>query len=78
MDVEAAEPRGREHPGGEDQAVGGNDQHVQGGSVDCCLRLARVFRKAAVQTQAARLKNRDSVRERQLFDRAGSELEPAT
>mmetsp|Transcript_6682 Transcript_6682/g.27948 ORF Transcript_6682/g.27948 Transcript_6682/m.27948 type:complete len:400 (+) Transcript_6682:401-1600(+) len=77
MDVQAAAPRGVQHPLRQDQAIGGHHHHV---GVRRDQRLAGrlgVRGVFAVQLQALRLRHRQARRQRALLDGRGLQLHAA-
>ncbi len=77
VDVQAAQSRQRQHPFGQDQAVGGHHQHVRACRVQRGAARRGLVRKLAVQAQAARLRDRNAQVERQLLDRRRRQLHAA-
>jgi len=78
MNVEAAQARRAvrlglshqvQHPLRQDQPVGGHHHHLCLRIDQCLTRQFGVWRKTAVQPQAARLRHRDATFARQNLDR---------
>ena len=77
MDVDAAEPRQREQPRRQDQAVGGDDDRLGRGGDERRPRRRGVVGEAAVEAQPPRLRHRQAVRERERLDRRRLDLHAA-
>ena len=71
MDVDAAEPRQRQQPRRQDQAVGGDDDRLGRGGEQRRPRRRGIVGEAAVEAQAARLRDRQAMREGERLDRRG-------
>ena len=77
MDVEAAVARQREQPRRQDEAVGGDDDHVGRRGDERLPGRCRIVGEAAVQTQTARLADGDRVLEGKRLDRRRRDLHAA-
>ena len=77
VNVQAAVTRQREQPRRQDQPVGGDDDHLGRGGTEQRLGGAGVVGELAVEAQAARLRDRDPVRERERLHRRGQQLHAA-
>ncbi len=69
VDVDAAVPRPREHVGRQDQAVGGDDEHVE--------RTGDGRRRAIPASERRRLQHGEPARHGERLDRRGLDSEPA-
>src|SRR5690606_16538661 len=77
MDIDTAIPRQIESPARQDQSVSGNYHGVGLNRFQGLLRSPRFVRKTTVESETARLQDRNAIIECRLFDRAGLEFKTA-
>jgi hypothetical protein len=78
VDVDRAEARQIERPARQDQTVSRDDEHIGCGTRQCLARRRGVFRKLAIEPQAARLRGGDALRHRERLHWRALQLHAAT